>query len=185
MSGENFGVYGQEKLWRQLQREGVDVGRDQVARLMRRIGLVGARRGKTYRTTVGDTTSTRPADLVDRHFTAEAPNQLWVADLTYVWTRAGFCYVAFVTDVFSRMIVGWKVSTSVRADLALDALEMRIWRRRGNVTGLVHHSDRGERYLAIRHTERLWDPRETPMRSPRPSTGCTRPRSSIATTPGA
>ncbi len=155
VSVENFGVYGQEKLWRQLNREGIDVGRDQVARLMRQLGLVGTRRGKTCRTTTADTASTRPADLVDRHFAAEAPNQLWVADLTYVWTRAGFCYVAFVTDVFSRMIVGWKVSTSLRADLALDALEMGIWRRRGDVTGLVHHSDRGVQYLAIRYTERL------------------------------
>ena len=155
VSVENFGVYGQEKLWRQLNREGIDVGRDQVARLMRQLGLVGTRRGKTCRTTTADAASTRPADLVDRHFAAEAPNQLWVADLTYVWTRAGFCYVAFVTDVFSRMIVGWKVSTSLRADLALDALEMGIWRRRGDVTGLVHHSDRGVQYLAIRYTERL------------------------------
>lgn len=151
---DNFGVYGADKLWRQLRREGFDVGRDQIARLMRATGLRGATRGKTKRTTVADKGSLRPADLVDRNFTAPAPNRLWVADITYVWTTRGFCYVAFVVDVFSRRIVGWRVSTSLRADLALDALEMAIWSRRG-VEGLVHHSDRGVQYLAIRYTERL------------------------------
>ena len=152
---ENFGVYGQDKLWRQLHREGVEVGRDHVARLMRQMGIVGARRGKTCRTTIRDDTKAAPADLVDRHFFAEAPNRLWVADLTYVWTKAGFCYVAFVTDAFSRRIVGWRVSTSLRADMALDALEMALFHRRGDLSKLVHHSDRGVQYLAIRYTERL------------------------------
>lgn len=152
---EHFGVYGAEKLWCQLRREGVDVGRDQVARLMREMGICGARRGKPKRTTVPDEKAPRPADLVERQFVAPAPNHLWVADLTYVWTNAGFCYVAFVTDAFSRMIVGWRVSTSLRADLALDALEMAIWNRKGDLSKLVHHSDRGVQYLAIRYTERL------------------------------
>lgn len=151
----NFGVYGAEKLWCQLRREGVHVGRDQVARLMAEMGICGARRGKTTRTTVSDKKAPTPHDLVDRHFVAPAPNRLWVADLTYVWTKAGFCYVAFVTDAFSRMIVGWRVSTSLRVDLALDALEMAIWNRRGDLSELVHHSDRGVQYLAIRYTERL------------------------------
>jgi putative transposase len=152
---ENFGVYGAEKLWCQLQREGVDIGRDQVARLMREMGICGARRGKKKRTTFPNTKAPRPTDLVERQFQAPAPNRLWVADLTYVWTKTGFCYVAFVTDAFSRMIVGWRVSTSLRVDLALDALEMAIWSRKGDLSELVHHSDRGVQYLAIRYTERL------------------------------
>jgi putative transposase len=151
---ENFCVYGANKLWTQLRREGFDVGRDQVARLMREMGLVGAKREKSRRTTIPAETGPRPADLVERNFTADAPNRLWVSDLTYVWTIQGFCYVAFVIDAFSRMIVGWKVSTSLRTDLALDALEMAIWRRH-DVDGLVHHSDRGVQYLAVRYTERL------------------------------
>ena len=154
MFDENLCVYGADKLWRQLRRGGVDVGRDQVARIMRQIGLVGVKREKSKRTTVAAETGPRPADLVDRDFSAQAPNRLWVSDLTYVWTTQGFCYVAFIIDAFSRMIVGWKVSTSLRSDLALDALEMAIWRRR-DLTGLVHHSDRGVQYLAIRYTERL------------------------------
>jgi len=152
---ENIGVYGADKLWRQLRREGVCVGRDQVARLMGEMGISGARRGKPKRTTVCDKKAPRPKDLVDRLFVAPAPNRLWVADLTYVWTKAGFCYVAFVTDAFSRMIVGWRVSTSLRVDIALDALEMAIWNRQGDLSALVHHSDRGSQYLAIRYTERL------------------------------
>jgi len=140
---DHFGVYGAEKLWCQLRREGIDVGRDQVARLMREMGICGARRGKPKRTTVSDERVPKPEDLVARQFVAPAPNRLWVADLTYVWTKAGFCYVAFVTDAFSRMIVGWRVSTSLRVDLALDALEMAIWSRKGDLSELVHHSDRG------------------------------------------
>lgn len=152
---DNFGVYGAEKLWCELRREGFDIGRDQVARLMREMDICGARRGKTKRTTFSDNKTPRPEDLVCRRFQAPSPNRLWVADLTYVWTKAGFCYTAFVIDAFSRMIVGWRVSTSLRVDLALDALEMAIWNRKGDLTKLVHHSDRGVQYLAIRYSERL------------------------------
>ncbi len=157
MHQENFDVYGVDKVWTQLQREGVDVGRDRVGRLMGNLGLVGVRRGKFKRTTITDgDAGTRPADLVERQFTAVAPNRLWLADITYVSTWSGFCYVAFITDAFSRAIVGWRVSKSLRADLALDALEMAIWARSaGDLGDLVHHSDRGVQYLAIRYTERL------------------------------
>ena len=151
---ENYDVYGARKAWLQLNREGIEVGRDRVARLMKSQGLVGVRRGKFKRTTVTDESADRPADLVDRQFTATGPNRLWVADITYVSTWQGFCYVAFVTDVFSRMIVGWRVSRSLRADLALDALEQAIWARR-DLSELVHHSDRGVQYLSIRYSERL------------------------------
>ena len=153
---ENFGVYGIEKVWHQLKREGTQVGRDRVARLMDELDLQGVVRGKRKRTTFPDELSQRPADLVERNFAAAAPNRLWVADLTYVSTWTGFVYVAFVTDVFSRFIVGWRVSNSLHTDLALDALEMAIWRRqRQDLTGLIHHSDRGVQYLSIRYTERL------------------------------
>jgi putative transposase len=153
---DNLSVYGIEKVWRQLNREGINVGRDRVARLMDKMELSGVVRGKRKRTTVPAEVSARPADLVERNFTAAAPNQLWVADVTYVSTWSGFCYVAFVTDVFSRFIVGWRVSTSLHTELALDALEMAIWRRqRLDLTGLIHHSDRGVQYLSIRYTERL------------------------------
>jgi putative transposase len=155
---ENFNVYGTEKVWRQLSRQGIEVGRDRVARLMAELELVGAVRGKTWRTTISSNLGERPADLVDRNFTATAPNRLWVADLTYVSTWPGVVYTAFVTDVFSRYIVGWKVSTTLRAELALDALEMAIWSRgSADLKGLVHHSDRGGQYLAVRYTERLAD----------------------------
>jgi putative transposase len=141
---------------RQLNREGIAVGRDRVARLMRALHLEGVRRGKRKRTTLPAEVGERPADLVDRQFKAEAPNRLWVADLTYVSSWSGFVYVALVVDVFSRYIVGWRVSASLRAELALDALEMAIWSRRTQeLEGLVHHSDRGVQYLAIRYTERL------------------------------
>jgi len=140
---EHFGVYGARKVWRQLHREGIAVARCTVERLMRELGLEGVRRGKARRTTTPDETTARPADLVDRHFAAQRPNQLWVADLTYVATWSGFVYVAFVIDAFSRFLVGWQASRSLRTDLALDALEMAIWRRRGGLDGLVHHSDRG------------------------------------------
>ncbi len=154
--GDNFGVYGVEKVWRQLTREGVQVGRDRVARLMHDLGLAGAVRGKKARTTMPADVAARPADLVDRSFTAPAPNRLWVADLTYVSTWSGFAYTALIVDAFSRAIVGWRVATSLRADLALDALEMAIWARRPAADpALVHHSDRGVQYLAIRYTERL------------------------------
>ena len=154
----NYAVYGVRKLWHALRREGVDIGRDQVGRLMRGLGLVGAVRGKTKRTTIASELSPRPADLVERVFAAAAPNRLWVADITYVSTWTGFVYTAFVIDAFSRAIVGWRVSSSLRAELALDALEMAIWSRRSaDLAGLIHHSDRGVQYLAIRYTERLAD----------------------------
>jgi putative transposase len=151
---DNFAVYGVRKVWHQLRREDFDIGRDQVGRLMAELGLCGVTRTKRVRTTKPAPESERPADLVDRVFTASAPDQLWVADLTYVWTRGGFCYTAFIIDAFSRRIVGWRVSSSLRTDLALDALEMAIFSR-GDLDGLVHHSDRGVQYLSIRYTERL------------------------------
>jgi transposase InsO family protein len=153
--GEQFGVYGARKVWRQLGREGIAVARCTVERLMGELGLQGVRRGKTRRTTTPDAAAPRPADLVDRDFSATRPNQLWVADLTYVATWSGFVYVAFIIDVFSRFVVGWQASRSLRTDLALDALEMAIWRRQAGLEGLVHHSDRGGQYLSIRYTERL------------------------------
>ncbi len=154
----NYAVYGVRKLWHALRREGTLVGRDQVGRLMGSLGLHGAVRGKTRRTTIPAQVTERPADLVERVFAAPAPNRLWLADITYVSTWSGFCYTAFVIDAFSRRIVGWRVSCSLRAELALDALEMAIWSRRSSpLAGLVHHSDRGVQYLAIRYTERLAD----------------------------
>lgn len=151
---ENFGAYGARKVWRQLVREGFGVARCTVERLMRQMGLQGIVRGRKRRTTFADEAAPRPADLVQRRFTAERPNQLWVADLTYVATWVGFVYVAFVTDVFSRRIVGWRVSNSLRSDLALDALEQAL-HARSDLDGLVHHSDRGVQYLSIRYTDRL------------------------------
>jgi putative transposase len=156
---ENLSVYGADKIWAQLNDEGIRVARCTVERLMRRMGLQGNRRGRTWTiTTIGDERLERPADLVDRDFAAPAPNRLWVADLTYVKTHSGWVYVAFVIDVYSRMVVGWQASKSLRSDLALDALEMAIWNRQRNgidVSGLVHHSDRGVQYLCIRYAERL------------------------------
>lgn len=151
---ENRSVYGARKVWKQLRREGVAVARCTVERLMRKLGLRGVVRGRRLRTTVADDSSCRPCDLVERHFEAEKPNQLWVADLTYVSTWKGFVYVAFVVDVFSRKIVGWRVSNSLRSDLALDALEQAIHDRE-DLEALIHHSDRGVQYLSIRYTERL------------------------------
>jgi len=150
----NFGVYGARKVWHQLNREGLIVARCTVERLMRELGLQGVRRGKFKRTTIPDRTAPRPADLVMRDFSAARPNQLWVADITYVATFSGFVYTSFIIDAYSRMIVGWRSSRSLRADLALDALEMAIWARR-DLEELIHHSDRGGQYLAIRYTERL------------------------------
>ncbi len=153
---DNRDVYGVRKVWHQLRREDVDVGRDHVGRLMDELGLCGVTRTKKVRTTKPAPESERPADLVHRAFTADAPDRLWVADLTYVWTPRGFCYTAFIIDAFSRRIVGWRVSSSLRTDLALDALEMAIFMRGGgDLDGLIHHSDRGVQYLAIRYTERL------------------------------
>jgi putative transposase len=154
---EHRQVYGADKVWAQLKREGATVARCTVERLMRQLGLRGVVRGTTHvRTTVADEASTRPLDLVARQFRAPAPNHLWVADLTYVKTHSGWVYVAFVVDVCSRFVVGWQASRSLRTDLALDALEMALWRRREvSLKGLIHHSDRGVQYLAIRYTERL------------------------------
>lgn len=151
----NFGVYGIRKVWKALGRLGVEAGRDQVARIMKQVGLAGATRIKRVRTTRPAAAEQRPADLVERVFSAPAPNRLWVADLTYVWTVRGFVYTAFIVDAFSRSIVGWRVSVSLHAELALDALEMAIWARGSDLAGLVHHSDRGVQYLSIRYTERL------------------------------
>ena len=153
----NFGVYGVRKLWRALRREGRLTGRDRVGRLMATLGLTGVSRAKSIRTTHPGPLGGRPADLVERVFAATAPNRLWLADITYVWTVSGFCYTAFIVDAFSRRIVGWRVAASLRAELALDALEMAIWARGDPLPGLIHHSDRGVQYLAIRYTERLAD----------------------------
>jgi putative transposase len=157
VSKANFEVYGARKVWRQLGREGIIVARCTVERLMRELGLQGAVRGKPRPTTVADPQAERPADLVERNFTATRPNALWVADLTYVRTWSGFCYAALIIDVFSRLLVGWQLASHLRTDLALDALEMAIWRRDTALDGLVHHSDRGGQYLAIRYTDRLAD----------------------------
>ena len=151
---ENFQVYGAHKVWKQLNREDIEVARCTVERLMKRLGLEGARRGKGCKTTIADTGADRPADLVQRQFVADRPNQLWVADITYVATWRGFAYVAFVIDVFSRHIVGWRVASSMRTDLVLDALEQAVWAR-GGAEGVIHHSDRGSQYLSIRYSERL------------------------------
>jgi len=151
----HFGVYGARKLWRLLQREGTAVARCTVERLMRDLGLRGVVRGRRLRTTIPDDTVPRPADLVQRDFRAPAPNRLWVADITYVRTWSGFAYVAFIIDAYSRFIVGWHVSRTLRTDLVLTALEQALWTREGPFDGLVHHSDRGVQYLSIRYTERL------------------------------
>lgn len=153
---ENRRVYGAKKIWKQLHREAIPVARCTVARLMHASGLRGVVRGRRVRTTVPDLLADRPCDLVQRQFTATRPNQLWVSDFTYVATWRGFVYVAFVIDVFARRIVGWRASTSMRSDLALDALEQALYDRETD-RPLVHHSDRGSQYLAIRYTERLAD----------------------------
>jgi putative transposase len=155
---ENYGVYGARKIWHELHRRGEPVARCTVERLMRQAGLRGLLRDKTPRTTRPAAETGRPADLVKRDFTAAGPNQLWVADLTYVRTSVGWVYAAFVLDVYSRMIVGWQVATSLYTELALDALRMAIWRRENqgaDLQGLIHHSDRGVQYRAIRYSQRL------------------------------
>jgi len=150
-------LYGARKVWHQLRREGIEVARCTVERLMRELGIAGVTSTKKRpRTTVADTAAERPADLLGRDFTADEPNRRWVADITYVETRIGWVYTAFVTDLFSRAIVGWQVADHLRTDLALDALEMAIWARKHDLDGqLVHHSDRGVQYTSIRYTERL------------------------------
>ncbi len=151
---DNFQVYGARKVWRQLNREQIPVARCTVERLMRSLGLQGAMRGRKCRTTIADDSAERPLDHVNRQFQATRPNELWVADFTYVATWSGFVYVAFVIDVFARRIMGWRVARSMHAELVLDALEQAIWSRSG-VEGVVHHSDRGSQYLSIRYSERL------------------------------
>ena len=152
---ENFEVYGARKIWVQMRRENQEVARCTVERLMRRIGLAGTVRGKTVKTTRPDPAMVCPRDKVQRCFKADRPNQLWVADFTYVATWAGFVYVAFVVDVFAKRIVGWRASSTPRTDLVLDALEQALHERRPAKHGLIHHSDRGVQYLSIRYTERL------------------------------
>jgi len=156
---EHHCVYGPRKVWKQMGREGLHEARCRVRRLMREMGLAGAVRGRAWVvTTRADAAADRPSDLVDRHFTAIRPNQLWVADFTYVATWRGFVYVAFVIDVFARRIVGWRVSSSLRTDFVLDALDQAIYERCGEDLGdLIHHSDRGSQYLAMRYTDRLTD----------------------------
>src|SRR5688500_16531948 len=151
----NLGVYGVRKVWRQLLREGIGVARCTVARLMRAMGLKGVVRGKEVRTTIADKATPCPAGRVNRRFRAARPNVLWLSDFTYVSTWQGFAYVAFVIDAFARRIVGWRVARTAQAGFVLDALEQALHDRRPAKGGLVHHSDRGGQYLAIRYTERL------------------------------
>jgi transposase InsO family protein len=152
---ENFQVYGVSKVWRQLAREGIAVARCTVARLMRAMGLAGVVRGKRVRTTIPDAAAACPLDRVNRQFQAPRPNALWVSDFTYVATWNGFVYAAFVIDAYARRIVGWRVSRTAQAGLVLDALEQALHERRPGRGGLVHHSDRGGQYLALRYTDRL------------------------------
>lgn len=158
MHAENLGVYGARKIHAQLRREGIPVVRCTIERLMRAEGLRGISRAKGPRTTIGGSAPDTRADLVQRDFTATAPDQLWVADITYCRTFAGWVYAAFVVDVFSRRVVGWQLSKLLRTDLALDALEMGIWTRQRqgrDLADLTHHSDKGVQYLAVRYTQRL------------------------------
>ena len=156
---DNYGVYGVRKMHAALTRDGLLVGRDQAGRLMRELGLQGVRRGRPKRTTVVDTSAERAADLVQRKFAASAPDRLWVCDLTYIRTWLGFAYLALVIDVHSRRIVGWALAGHMRTELPLEALEHALWQRRDrehrDLAGLVHHSDRGSQYTAIRYTDRL------------------------------
>lgn len=150
----NLQVYGADKIWYQLNREGIQVARCTVERLMRQQGLEGVRRGKVIKTTVPEPALPCPRDRVNRQFSAERPNQLWVSDFTYVSTWQGWVYVAFIIDVYARYIVGWRVSSSMRTDFVLDALEQALYARRPS-DALIHHSDRGSQYVSIRYTERL------------------------------
>ena len=153
----NYRVYGARKLWKAARRAGHDVGRDQVARLMRATGIEGARRTKRVRTTRRDDQAGRHPDLVGRDFTAAAPNQLWVTDLTFVATWAGVAYVCFIVDAYSRMIVGWRVASYMRTDMVLDAIEMARWSRGARIDGLRCHSDAGSQFTSVRYGERLAD----------------------------
>jgi len=151
----NMQVYGADKVWKQMNREGIRVARCTVERLMRSMGLQGARRGKGVRTTVPDVNAPCPFDRVNRNFRADRPNQLWVSDFTYVSTWQGWLYVAFIIDVYARRIVGWRVSRSMQTDFVLDALEQALYERQPDRDSLIHHSDRGSQYVSIRYTERL------------------------------
>lgn len=149
-------VYGADKVWKQMNRERIEVARCTVERLMKRLGLRGVMRGKRLRTTIPDASAPRPLDRVNRQFKADRPNQLWVSDFTYVSTWRGWLYVAFVVDVFARCIVGWRVSSSMTTDFVLDALEQALYARQPGGDGtLIHHSDRGSQYVSIRYSERL------------------------------
>jgi putative transposase len=152
----NWQVYGADKVWKQMNREGVPVARCTVERLMGKLGLAGVRRGKRIRTTTPDTSAPCPLDRVNRQFKANRPNELWVSDFTYVSTWQGWLFVAFVIDVYARRIVGWRVSSSMRTDFVLDALEQALYERQPQLSDqLIHHSDRGVQYVSIRYTERL------------------------------
>jgi len=151
----NMQVYGADKVWKQMHREGIRVARCTVERLMRSMGLQGARRGKGVRTTVPDMNAPCPFDRVNRNFRADQPNRLWVSDFTYVSTWQGWLYVAFIIDVYARRIVGWRVSKSMQTDFVLDALEQALYERQPDRDSLIHHSDRGSQYVSIRYTERL------------------------------
>ena len=155
----NYGVYGARKVWLALNREGIDVARCTVERLMAELGLAGAVRSKAKKTTVADPTAARPADLVQRRFAPPAPNRLWVADLTYVSTWSGFAYVAFVTDAYARRILGWRVAATMTTTMVLDSIEQAIWTRQQegvlDLKDVVHHTDRGSQYTSIRFSERL------------------------------
>jgi putative transposase len=156
---QNYGVYGARKVWLTLNREGIAVARCTVERLMRELGLAGARRGRRVRTTRPDAAAARPADLVRRRFSPARPDRLWVADFTYCPTWAGMVYVAFVIDAYSRRILGWRAATTMRTALVLDALEQALWTRqrdgKRDLAGLVHHTDAGSQYTSIAFTERL------------------------------
>ena len=155
----NYGVYGARKVWLTLNREGIEVARCTVERLMADLGLTGAVRGKPRRTTIADPAAARPADLVQRQFGPSAPNRLWVADLTYVSTWSGFAYVAFVVDAYARRILGWRVASTMATSMVLDSIEQAIWTRQRegvfDLKDVVHHTDRGSQYTSIRFTERL------------------------------
>ena len=190
----NLQVYGADKVWRQLNREGIAVARCTVERLMRQQGLRGAMRGKPVKTTRPDPAAPCPLDRVNRQFSATRPNQLWVADFTYVSTWQGFVYVAFVIDVYARYIVGWRVSRSMHTDFVLDALEQALYARQPDRNTLIHHSDRGAQYVSIRYSERLGKPASNPpsaaratattTRSPKPSMASTRRKSFTDAAPG-
>ncbi len=181
---DNYRVYGVHKIWKQMNRQGDAIGRDQVGRLMGELGIEGIRRGKTSADHQADPTAVRPPDLVDRDFSATRPDQLWVTDFTYVPTWSGFAYAAFVIDVFSRMIVGWRVATSMTTDLVLDTLEMALWRRDERVAGVICHSDAGQSNTPPSATPSGWR-RSTPLRpSEVEATATTTPwpnRSSVST----